>query len=188
MREQAKEIADVQAEFPDVRILRGVECDIMRDGTLDLDDEILHELDIVIASVHSGFSMDEASQTARMVRALRHPAVDIVAHPTGRVLGVRPGYQVNVAALIAAAADTQTALEINCSERLDLSDEHAFAAREAGVLLAVDTDAHSTRMLDNVALGIITARRAWCEKADVLNTKSTEELLAWLQRPESRPA
>ena len=147
LREQAKEIADVQAEFPDVKILRGVECDIMRDGTLDLDDEILRELDIVIASVHSGFSMDEASQTARMVRALRHPAVDIVAHPTGRVLGVRPGYQVDVAALIEAAADTQTALEINCSERLDLSDEHAFAAREAGVLLAVDTDAHSTRML-----------------------------------------
>lgn len=182
LREQAKEIAEVQAEFPDVKILRGVECDILRDGTLDLDDEILHELDIVIASVHSGFNMDEAPQTERMVRALGHPAVDIVAHPTGRVLGVRPGYQVSVMALIEAAAATGTALEINCSERLDLSDEHAFAAREAGVLLAINTDAHSTRMLDNVALGIITARRAWCEKADVLNTKTTEELLAWLAR------
>ncbi len=182
LRAQADEINAVQAEFSDIKILRGVECDILRDGSLDLDDEILHELDIVIASVHSGFNMDEAPQTARMVRALSHPAVDIVAHPTGRVLGVRPGYQVNVAALIEAAAATKTALEINCSERLDLSDEHAFAAREAGVLLSINTDAHSTRMLDNVALGIITARRAWCEKADILNTKSIVELMAWLKR------
>ncbi len=104
LREQAKEIAEVQAEFPDVKILRGVECDILRDGTMDLDDEILHELDIVIASVHSGFNFDEATQTARMIKAISHPAVDIVAHPTGRVLGVRPGYAVNVAALIEAAA------------------------------------------------------------------------------------
>jgi DNA polymerase (family 10) len=182
LREQAKEIAEVQQDFPDIKILRGIECDIMRDGTMDLDDDILHELDIVIASVHSGFNMDEAAQTARMIKALSHPAVDIVAHPTGRVLGVRPGYAVDVPALIEAARETGTAMEINCSERLDLSDEYAFIARERGVLLSIDTDAHSTRMLDNLSFGITTARRAWCEKKDVLNAKSKDELLAWLKR------
>lgn len=184
LREQAKEIAEVQNDFPGIKILRGIECDIMRDGTLDLDDDILHELDIVIASVHSKFNMDEAAQTERMIKALSHPAVDIVAHPTGRVLGVRPGYAVDVPALIEAARETGTAMEINCSERLDLSDEYAFIARERGVLLSIDTDAHSTRMLDNLSFGITTARRAWCKKQHILNAKSKDELMAWLKRPQ----
>ncbi len=183
LREQAREIADVQAEFPDIKILRGIECDIMRDGTLDLDDDILHELDWVVASVHSGFKMSEGDQTERMIRAISHPAVDLVAHPTGRIVGRRPGYDVNIAALIAAAKEHATALEINASERLDLCDEHAFLAREAGVLLCIDTDAHSTRMLENLHLGILTARRAWCEARNVLNTKTRDELMAWLNRP-----
>jgi DNA polymerase (family 10) len=187
LREQAKEIAEVRNEFPDLKILRGIECDIMRDGSLDLDDEILHELDIVIASVHSAFNLDEATQTARMVRAISHPAVDIIAHPTGRILGARPPYDVNVGALIQAAAECNTCLEINSSQRLDLSDEHAFAAREAGVLLAIDSDAHSSRMLPNVALGVLTARRAWCEAKDILNAKPVNELLQWLQRPQAKP-
>ncbi|HVF09893.1 MAG TPA: hypothetical protein VNA16_03775, partial [Abditibacteriaceae bacterium] len=140
---------------------------------------------IVVASVHSGFTLDEASQTARMVRAISHPAVDIVAHPTGRVLGIRPGYMVNVDALIEAARESATALEINASERLDLRDTHAKAAREAGVLLAIDSDAHSPRILPNMALGVLTARRAWCEAGDILNAKPTAELLAWLKRPQS---
>ena len=186
LREQAREIAEVQAEFPALKILRGVECDIMRDGSLDLDDEILHELDIVVASVHSGFTLDEATQTARMIRALQHPAVDIVAHPTGRVLAVRPGYDVNIGALIEAAREAGTSLEINASERLDLSDVNASRAREAGVLLSIDSDAHSARMLPNVGYGVSTARRAWCRKSDILNTKSTEELLQWLKRPQAQ--
>jgi DNA polymerase (family 10) len=159
----------------------------MRDGTLDLDDDILYELDIVIASVHSAFKLDEAAQTERMVRALSHPAVDLVAHPTGRIVGGRPGYNVNIEAIIEAAYDTGTALEINASERLDLRDSHARMARERGVLLCIDTDAHSTRMLDNLMLGILTARRAWCEPHNVINTKTADELTAWLQRPQSRP-
>jgi len=186
LREQAKEIAEVQAEFPDLKILRGIECDIMRDGSMDLDDDILHELDIVVASVHSGFTFDEKTQTERVLKAIAHPAVDIVAHPTGRILGVRPPYDINVPELIAAAREYSTCLEINASERLDLSDENAFAAREAGVLLAIDSDAHSARMLPNVELGVLTARRAWCEKKHVLNAKPTAELLQWLQRPEAR--
>lgn len=186
LREQAREIAEVQAEFPDIWILRGIECDIMRDGTLDLDDDILHELDWVVASVHSGFKMSEADQTNRMIRAISHPAVDLVAHPTGRIVGRRAPYDVNVSALIEAAREHETALEINASERLDLRDEHAFMARQAGVLLCVDTDAHSTRMLENLHLGITTARRAWCQSKDVLNTKTRDELMTWLHRPQSQ--
>jgi DNA polymerase (family 10) len=186
LREQAKEIAEVQAEFPDVKILRGIECDILRNGRLDLDDDILHELDIVVASVHSAFNLEESTQTERMIRALSHPAVDIVAHPTGRILGGRPGYQVNVPALIEAAHETGTALEINASERLDLSDVNARIARDRGVLLSIDSDAHSARMLPNIALGVLSARRAWCSKTDILNAKPLDELLAWLQRPQSK--
>lgn len=182
LREQAKEIAEVQADFPDVKILRGVECDIMRDGSMDLDDEILHELDLVIGSVHSAFNLDEATQTERVIRAISHPAVDLIAHPTGRILGTRPGYDINVNALIQAASEFGKSLEINSSERLDLSAENAFAAREAGVLLAINSDAHSVRMLPNVKLGVITARRAWCEKKDVLNAKPVDELTQWLKR------
>ncbi|HEX8834933.1 MAG TPA: DNA polymerase/3'-5' exonuclease PolX, partial [Abditibacteriaceae bacterium] len=172
LREQAKEIEEVQAEFPGMKILRGVECDILRDGSLDLDDDILHELDWVVASVHSAFNLDEATQTARMIRAISHPAVDLIGHPTGRIVGARPAYEVDVAALIEAAREFDTALEINASQRLDLKDVHARAARDAGVLLSIDTDAHSTRMLGNLQLGILTARRAWCEPAHVLNTKT----------------
>jgi DNA polymerase (family 10) len=187
LREQAKEIAEVQADFPDVKIFRGVECDIMRDGSLDLDDEILHELDIVVASVHSAFNLDEAAQTARVIKAVSHPAVDILAHPTGRVLGVRPAYDLDIPAVIEAARASNTTLEINASERLDLKDEHARLARDAGVLLAIDSDAHSPRMLPNVAYGVLTARRAWCEKANILNAKSTKQLTAWLNRSEAKP-
>lgn len=181
LREQAKEIAEVQADFPDLKILRGVECDIMRDGSMDLDDEILHELDIVIGSVHSAFNLSEAEQTERVIRAIAHPAVDIIAHPTGRILGVRPGYEINVGALIQAASEFGKSLEINSSERLDLSTENAAAAREAGVLLAVDSDAHSARMLPNVQFGVSVARRAWCEEQHILNAKPLEELLRWLK-------
>jgi DNA polymerase (family 10) len=182
LREQAVEIARVQEQFPDLKILRAIECDILRDGSLDLDDDILHELDLVIASVHSAFNLSEAAQTERIVKAIQHPAVDLIAHPTGRILGSRPAYDVDVAALIAAARESNTALEINASERLDLSDEHARAARDAGVLLCINTDAHSTRMLENIGLGISTARRAWCEPKNILNTRSLDELLGWLRR------
>jgi len=182
LRQQAIEIAEVQADFPDLRILRGIECDIMRDGTMDLDDDILHELDFVIGSVHSGFNLDEATQTARMVRAIMHPAVKLIAHPTGRILGARPSYDVNVKALIEAANESGTALEINSTQRLDFNDKNAQAAREAGVLLCIDSDAHSPRHLPNVELGVLSARRAGCEAGDVLNTKTTEELVAWLKR------
>ncbi|HEX8464393.1 MAG TPA: DNA polymerase/3'-5' exonuclease PolX [Abditibacterium sp.] len=182
LREQALEIAEVQAQFPNVKIFRGIECDILRDGTMDLDDEILADLDVVVASVHSAFNLDAVAQTDRIIRAISHPSVTFVGHPTGRVLGVRPPYDVDIPALIEAAKHFGKALEINASERLDLKDEHAFAAREAGVLLSIDTDAHSPKMLSNLPYGITTARRAWCEAKDVLNTKPLDALQLWLSR------
>jgi DNA polymerase (family 10) len=150
LREQAMEIAEVQADFPNLKIFRGIECDIMRDGSLDLDDEILAELDIVIGSVHSAFNLPESQQTERIICAISHPLVHFIAHPTGRVLGVRPPYEVDIAALIEAAKSYGKALEINASERLDLKDKYAFMAREAGILLPIDTDAHSQKMLSNL--------------------------------------
>lgn len=181
LREQALEIAEVQAEFPQVRIFRGIECDILRDGRMDLDDEILSELDFVIGSVHSAFNLSLEAQTERMIKAIQNPLVDLIAHPTGRVLGVRAPYDVDVPALIEAATETGTALEINASERLDLKYEYAMEARQKGVLLAVNTDAHSPKMFANLRYGIWTARRAWCEPKHLLNTKSVEELEPWLK-------
>jgi DNA polymerase (family 10) len=182
LRQQAEEIAELQSGFPDLRILRGVECDIMKDGSLDLEDDILHELDIVIISVHSEFHLDKIEQTERVIRALQHPAVHLMAHPTGRILGRRPSYEIDIDAVIAAASELGKALEINSSERLDLSDTNAFKARQQKVLLSIDSDAHSVNMLNNVKHGITTAQRAWCTEKDILNAKPLNELLQWLRR------
>ncbi|MEO6907634.1 MAG: DNA polymerase/3'-5' exonuclease PolX [Abditibacteriaceae bacterium] len=182
LRQQTEEIADLQSGFPDLRILRGVECDIMEDGSLDLEDDILFELDLVIISVHSGFHLDKSRQTDRIIRALQHPAVHLMAHPTGRILGRRPPYEMDIDAVITAASEMGKALEINSTERLDLSDTNAFKARQQKVLLSIDSDAHSTQMLDNVQHGVTTAQRAWCEGKDILNTKPLDELLKWLRR------
>ena len=185
LREQAIEIEAARAQFPDLLILRGIECDILRDGSMDLDDEILGELDWVIGSVHSAFNLSREEQTARMIRAIENPLVDMIAHPTGRVLGARAPYDVDVAALIEAAKKSGTVLEINASERLDLKDEHAFAARAAGVKLCIDTDAHSPKMLGNIEFGLTVARRAWCEVGDVFNCQSAAQLKVWLQKRNS---
>lgn len=182
VREQAHEIAEVQADFPNLKILRGIECDILRDGTMDLDDELLSELDFVVGSVHSAFNLPLVEQTDRIIKAIQNPHVDLIGHPTGRVLGVRPPYDVDIPALIVAAKSSGCALEINASERLDLKDEHARLVREAGVILSINTDAHGPRMLPNMAWGVATARRAGCEARDVLNTFSLDELRLWMQK------
>ena len=182
VREQAHEIAGVQAEFPNLKIFRGIECDILRDGTMDLDDEVLSELDFVVGSVHSAFNLSKTEQTERIIRAIQNPHVDLIGHPTGRVLGVRAPYDVDVPALIEAAKSSGCALEINASERLDLKDEYARQAREAGVMLSTNTDAHSPKMLPNISFGVATARRAGCEAKDILNTRSLGELLLWMSK------
>jgi DNA polymerase (family 10) len=160
-----------------IEVLIGTECDIGPDGGLDYPDEVLDELDLVIASVHTRFRMSRDEMTRRIVRALETGRVDILGHPTGRLLGARDPYEVDVERIADAAARTGTALEINASpERLDLKDADARLARERGVRLAVNTDAHTAADLRHMPLGISVARRAWAEASDVLNTLSLAAL------------
>ena len=152
-------------------VLAGIECDILADGRLDLDDDCLASLDLVVASVHSAMQQDEAEMTARVIKAIEHPSVDIVGHLTGRMLLRRDPSRVNVEKVIDAAAANGVALEINSQPyRLDLSDSHARLARDRGVKLAINSDAHEIDALGYTRWGVLTARRAWLGKADVLNT------------------
>lgn len=181
--QQIEEIRALNRLWDDFQILAGAEVDILPDGTLDYDDELLRRLDIVVASVHSAMNQDRETMTERIIKAMRHPCVDIVAHPTGRVLGRREAYDVDVERLIVAAAETGTCLEINASpERLDLSDVYARAAKDAGVWLAINTDAHDVESLQQMALGVVTARRGWVEKRHVLNCLPLPELRRTLKR------
>jgi DNA polymerase (family 10) len=166
-----------------VRLLAGVECDIRPDGSMDLDDNCLAALDIVIASVHSVFNMDEAQMTARVLRALENPHVDVLGHATGRLLLRRPAYPLNIEAVVESAARHGVAIEINSQPyRLDFCDLHARLARERGVKLMVSTDAHSRSELGNLPWGVATARRAWATPADVLNTCSYDAFRSALRR------
>jgi DNA polymerase (family 10) len=179
LRAQVAAIRALQPRFR-IRILAGTECDILADGALDFPDEVLAELDVVLAAVHSRFGQPRAEMTARIVRALANPWVNVLAHPTGRRLGSREPYDVDLDAVLAAARDHGKAVEINASpERLDLSDAHARRAGALGVPVAIDTDTHYLRELDNVDLGVAVARRAWLGPGQILNTRPLDELLAW---------
>jgi DNA polymerase (family 10) len=182
LRQQGAEIDAVSAKLSDIRILKGIECDILADGSLDLDGAVLDGLDIVIGSVHSRFNQDTETITGRVIRAMESGHVDVIAHPTGRLLGHRDPYAIDVERLIDAAAATKTALEINAfPDRLDLCDVHARRARDRGVLISINTDAHHPSHLSLFRYGIGTARRAWLEAKDVLNTWSLEAVQAWLR-------
>jgi DNA polymerase (family 10) len=164
-------------------VLIGTECDILPDGSLDYPDALLAELDVVIASVHTRFAMSRDAMTARMVKAMETGQVDILGHPTGRLLGTRDPYDVDIEAIVDAAARTGTVLEINASpERLDLKDAHVRLARERGVRFEIGTDAHARGHLHHMALGVSVARRGWVEAKDVLNTLPLETLRAALAR------
>jgi DNA polymerase (family 10) len=186
LRQQMAEIDRLNATFTDgFRLLKGSEVDILADGTLDLDPDLLRQLDFVIASVHSRFRQDEAAMTARIVRAMESGVVDMIAHPTGRLIGARDPYAVDVERLFDAALATGTALEINASpDRLDLNDILARRARDRGIPLSINTDAHSPANFDLLHFGLSTARRAWLTAADVINTREREPLRAWLKRRE----
>jgi DNA polymerase (family 10) len=176
------QIADIRALQPRhrIRILAGCECDILADGRMDFPDELLAELDVVLAAVHSRFKQSRADMTARIVRALGHPHVDILAHPTGRRIGSREPYDVDLEAVFAAAREHGKAVEINASpERLDLSDVHARRAADLGIPVAISTDTHYLSELDHVELGVGVARRAWLTPAHVLNTRSLADVLRW---------
>jgi len=174
---------DVNESSSGFRVLAGSEVDIRADGTLDYPDSVLEMLDIVIAAVHSGFSQDRRTMTSRIVRAIVDEHVDIFAHPTGRLLGERIGYEIDIDRVIEVAAETGTALEINAfPSRLDLSDINARKAKEAGVMLAIGTDAHSIDHLGYMEFGVHVARRAWLEPGDVVNAMGTKELLRRIGR------
>ncbi len=187
VREQRRLIDRLNTRYAPFRVLHGTEVDILPDGTLDYPDEVLAEFDLVTASVHSAFRQPRERMTARIVRALRHPCVAILNHPTGRLLPRRAEYEVDMEAVLRAAAENGVALEINGQpDRLDLDDGWARRARDAGVLLACDSDAHSTRQLEYVRYAVTTARRGWVEPHHVLNTLPLDRLLAHLERRKRR--
>lgn len=177
LRRQIELVHEANARIEGIELLAGSEVNIMPDGSLDYDDELLGELDWVIASVHTSFAMDEHAMTKRMIAAIEHPLVDAVGHPTGRLIERRQPYAVDLDAVFAAAARTGTMLEINANpDRRDLSDIHARAAARAGVTLVIDSDAHRVRTLANMRWGVATARRAWLTRESVANTRSWPEL------------
>jgi DNA polymerase (family 10) len=177
LRAQGQKIRELQGRFR-IRILTGTECDILADGTMDFPDEVLRELDIVLAAVHSRFAQTRAEMTSRIVRALEHPHVDVLAHPTGRLIGSREPYDVDLESVFAAAARHGKALEINGSpDRLDLADVHARRAAELGIPIAVNSDTHYLSNLDNLELGLGVARRAWLGPAQILNARPPADLL-----------
>ena len=170
---QIQQVREINVEIDGMEVLAGSEVDILKDGSLDFPDDILAQLGIVVASVHDGFSMSETEMTDRVIRAIENPYVTIIGHPTGRLLGRRPGYAINLEAVIDAAAANCVALEINAApSRLDLEPSAVRQARARGVLLSVNTDAHSIPDLERALFGINVARRGWLEKTDVLNTYS----------------
>ena len=174
---QMKQVRELDASTEGITILAGSEVDIRRDGTLDFPDEILAQLDIVVASVHSHFTLSESEMTKRVIRAIENPYVMIIGHPTGRLLGKRPMYPINLDEIIAAAAENNTILEINGSpSRLDLGPEYVRKAKAAGVLIAVNTDAHSIPEAERYKYGVNVARRSGLTKEDVINTYPLEKL------------
>ncbi len=176
------EVRSINEEVSGIEVLAGSEVDILNDGSLDFTDDVLAQLDIVVASVHAGFNMSEADMTKRMIRTIESPHVNIIGHPTGRLLGRRPGYALNLDAVIQAAAEHGVVLEINAStNRLDLEPDMARKANEAGVLLTINTDAHAVPQLQQTHFGINVARRAWLTKDAVINTYSLEKLCDLLQ-------
>jgi DNA polymerase (family 10) len=177
LKKQREEIRQLNEELDGFHILSGVEVDILADGRLDYPDEILAEMDVVVASIHTGFNQPGEKITERILAAMQNPHVDIIAHPTGRLLGRREPLAIDVERIIEEAVRTGTILEINAyPDRLDLNEVHARWAREAGVLLAINTDAHGTDQLDYLEYGVGVARRAWLEPNNVINCRPLEEL------------
>ena len=182
LREQIEEIKQLNQQLSGIRILSGTEVDIRADGSLDLPQELLAELDIVVAAIHSGMNQSEEQITRRILGAIENPNVDIIAHPTCRLLGEREPVAVDLEAVFTAAARHNKALEINAMpSRLDLKDIHAYRARELGVQLALGTDAHSSVHLDFMRFGVGVARRGWCQPHHILNTRPAEEVLSLLR-------
>jgi DNA polymerase (family 10) len=188
---QAKEIDRLNAGFAKAgtkfTILKGAEVNILKDGTLDIADDALAKLDSVGIAVHSHFNLTRAEQTARIIAAMRNPHADILFHPTGRIIGERDPYDVDMEAVLKAARATGTAVEIDAfPERSDLRDLHVRMAVSLGVKLVIDTDAHHPSHLSYLDLGVAIARRGWAAKTSVLNTRNLAKLKRWLDTPKKR--
>jgi DNA polymerase (family 10) len=182
LAKQIEQIRRIAAKLKGITLLAGAEVDILADGSLDFDDKLLADLDYVIASIHSGMTSPREKVTMRTLKAMENPYVSCIGHPTGRLLGQREAMDLDIAAVINQAAQTHTALEINANPyRLDLKDLHCKMAAEAGVKLAIGTDAHSTEGLGLMHFGVATAGRGWATKDDVLNTLSPAKLKSWLR-------
>jgi DNA polymerase (family 10) len=180
---QIEEIDELNARMDTFRILKGIEADIMADGRLDYDAQILDQLDYVVGSIHSRFSMDEETMTRRVLTALDDPHLTILAHPTGRLLLSREPYGLDVEAVLEKAAQVGAAVELNADpHRLDLDWRYCRRAKELGVTIEIGPDAHSTAGLDNVHFGIGMARKAWLEATEILNTRSAGDVVAFARR------
>lgn len=181
LRAHIETVRRIASGLKDIMLLAGSEVDIHADGSLDYDDDLLAELDIVIASPHASLRQDPRKATDRLLRAIRHPLVHILGHPTGRIINAREGLHPNMDELIAAAVESNTALEINANYmRLDLRDSHVRAAVGAGALIAINTDAHQAEHFDFLRYGVLTARRGWSEAKQCVNTWSQAALRDWL--------
>ncbi len=183
LNKQSREIDRINARLRGLTILKGIEVDILKDGSLDLPDSSLAKLDIVVAAVHSFFDLPREAQTDRVIKAMGNTHVSIIAHPTGRLIGQRKPYEIDMERVITAAHAMGCHLEINAQpERLDLNDLHIHAAKQAGVKLAISTDAHSTNSFQYIRFGVDQARRGWLTADDVINTRSLPQLRKMLRR------
>jgi DNA polymerase (family X) len=179
---QMAEIDKINKKIGGIKILKGAEVNIMKDGTLDIEDKVLAKLDCAGAAVHSLFKMSKEDMTNRIIRAMENPNIDIIFHPTGRLINKREPYEVDMEKLLKIAKKTNTVMEIDAfPDRLDLNDEYIRKAVSLGVKMSIDTDAHATQHLDYMEYGIAQARRGWAEKKDIINTKSWQELLKLLK-------
>jgi DNA polymerase (family 10) len=180
---QIREVDRLNDRLRGITVLKGIEVDILKDGGLDLPDSSLSQLDIVVAAVHSHFDLPRQAQTDRIIRAIQNRHVSILAHPTGRLIGTRDPYEIDMDRIISAAREAGCVLEINAEpDRLDLDDVHAHAAKAMGVRLAISTDAHSTDAFQFMRFGIDQARRAWLTADDVLNTRTLAQAKKLLKR------
>ncbi|MGZ4189300.1 MAG: DNA polymerase/3'-5' exonuclease PolX [Actinomycetota bacterium] len=185
--EQRGRIAKLQKQYPKMTLLHGCELNIAKDGSVDYDPEFLSKFDVLVASVHSYFRLSRDEQTTRLVTAMENPLVNVIGHPSGRLIGRREAIDFDFEAVCEAAKRTGTALEVNSfPDRLDLRDDHVRWAIERGVTLSIDTDSHAPKHMDNIRYGIATAQRGWARKADVLNTRTEKQLRDFIVRKRKR--
>jgi DNA polymerase (family 10) len=187
LEKQREEIEKASSKIRGITVFTGCEVDILPDGSLDLPDPVLEQLDVVVAAVHSKMDMTQNEMTKRVLKALAHPAINILAHPTSRLINQREPFAIDLEEVFHAAKENNVAIELNAQpDRLDVNDVHAYRAREIGVKIAINTDAHSTEQLRFMSYGVDQARRGWLEKRHVLNTMTHPQLEIWLKQRRQR--